>query len=70
MHANLPVYLTALQLATDSDIFIVDLLALGGQPQELSAALGPMLSSERVYKLGVGLASDVRKLGASYPQVS
>ncbi|GAB4818833.1 hypothetical protein N2152v2_005879 [Parachlorella kessleri] len=58
------------QLAVDSDVFVVDLLALGGQPQELSAALGPMLSSERVYKLGVGLASDVRKLGASYPQVA
>jgi hypothetical protein len=58
-----------LQVATDTDVFLVDLLALSGMPEALTAALGPLLGSERVYKLGVGVSSDIRKLGASYPQV-
>lgn len=60
----------ALQLSTATDIFLVDLLALSADPDALSAALGPTLGSERVYKLGVGLSSDVRKLGASWPRVA
>ena len=56
-------------MATDSDIFLVDLLALSGDPAALNAALGPALGSERVYKLGVGVSADIRKLGGSYPQV-
>lgn len=44
--------LTHLQIATDSDVFVVDLLAFAGSPEALTQALGPTLSSDRVYKVG------------------
>ena len=59
-----------LQLATDDAVFVVDLLALGAHsPQALSGALQPVLLNESTYKLGIGLAGDLRKLATSYPSV-
>lgn len=59
-----------LQLALDDRVFVIDLLALSGRPQALSAALQPVMLAPDVYKLGVGLSGDFRKLAASYPAVA
>ncbi|PRW61071.1 exonuclease mut-7 [Chlorella sorokiniana] len=51
-----------LQLSTDTEVFLVDLLALASHEAELAAALTPALVSDRVFKLGCGIASDCKKL--------
>ncbi|KAL4452648.1 hypothetical protein ABPG75_008310 [Micractinium tetrahymenae] len=61
---------SVLQISTDSEVFVVDLLALGAAPDgeaALAAALDPALSSEAVYKVGCGIAGDCRKLAAHHP---
>lgn len=45
----------------------MDLLALTGRDAELAAALAPLLSSPHVFKLGCGLAGDLRKLAGHHP---
>ncbi|KAI7836357.1 hypothetical protein COHA_009779 [Chlorella ohadii] len=56
-----------LQLSTDSEVFLVDLLALAPHEAELAAALAPILTSDRVFKLGCGIASDCKKLADHHP---
>lgn len=54
----------------DSEVYVVDLLALAGRAEgeaALAAALSPVLASDAVYKLGCGVSSDCRKLAAHHP---
>lgn len=66
-----PLQATTLPLATaDAEVFVVDLLALAVTPDSeaaLAAALGPVLASEAVYKVGCGIAGDCRKLATHHP---
>jgi hypothetical protein len=60
-----------LQLAVAQSIFVVDLLALAADhPEALSAVLQPLFLAPSVFKLGVGVCGDLRKLAASYPSVA
>ena len=52
----------------DSEVFVIDLLALTGRDAELAAALSPVLTSDRVFKLGCGIASDCKRLAGRHPR--
>ena len=60
--------LPCLHRCADSEVFVVDLLALTGRDAELAAALSPVLTSERVFKLGCGIASDCKRLAGRHPR--
>ena len=68
---NTPV--SILQVATRTEVFVLDLLAMA--PSEspacdaLDSLLGDMLQSQRVYKLGFGFAYDLTRMKASYPHL-
>jgi hypothetical protein len=60
--------LTCAYRCADSEVFVVDLLALTGRDAELAAALSPVLTSEGVFKLGCGIASDCKRLAGRHPR--
>ena len=55
------------QLSTDTDVWLVDLLALAPWPQALAAALRPAIGARHVFKVGVGIRFDLGKLAAAQP---
>ena len=63
--------LAPLRLHAGSECFVIDLLALaargGAAERALTDALQPALASDQLYKLGCGIAADLKKLTACRP---
>ena len=57
-----------LQVATQTDVFLLDLPALLARcPEALAPTLGAVLSDRTVLKAGFGLAEDMRRLSTLHP---
>lgn len=60
-----------LQLSTDTNAYVLDLLKLGAScPAALNASLQPLFLAPHIYKLGCSISGDLKKLSSSYPDVA
>jgi len=60
-----------LQLSTDTNAYVLDLLKLGTScPAALNASLQPLFMAPHIYKLGCSISGDLKKLASSYPDVA